>query len=678
MPINSIRLVPGVNIEKTPALNEAGYSYSSFGRFRDGLFQKVGGWKRYYPYSVAGIPRSLHAWQDLNAVKHLALGTTAMLSVFTSGSQSTITPQTVTSDFAPNFSTTAGSSTIAIVDANINNVTVSDSIYFNTPISVGGIILSGLYAIASIGGAHSYSIVAAGAATTTVSNGGTVPSFSTTLSSATITVTFPNHGLAVGGSFVVPIATLVGGVTVAGSYTVASVPGANAFTIVSPSAATSTATASMNSGNAELVYYIALAPQATGTGYGVGAYGAGGYGSGIVPSSQTGSPISATDWTTDNWGELLVSCPENGGVYYWGPNSGLQNSCLISTGPIFNTGIFMAMPQQQIVAYGSTPGNGGISVGQDPLLVRWCDAGNFFQWTAASTNQAGSYRIPTGSKIVGGMQANQKGLLWTDIDLWAMSYINYPLVYGFNKIGSNCGLVGKHAATQMGGAVYWMGPTNFYVYGGSGAEPIPCSVWDAVFQDFDTANQRKCVAASNSSFNEVWFFYPSLSGGSGECDSYAKLNVSERTWDIGHLGRSAWIDQSVLGAPIAASPQSIIYQHESGYDNDGSPISTVMQTGYFMVSEGWNKVTVDMVWPDFKWGPYSGQQSAQISLTFYGVDYPGETPSVDGPHVVTQATDYINLRLRKKMIALRAESSDLGSFWRIGNIRLRYAADGRV
>jgi hypothetical protein len=258
-----------------------------------------------------------------------------------------------------------------------------------------------------------------------------------------------------------------------------------------------------------------------------------------------------------------------------------------------------------------------------------------------------------------------------------MSYIGAPLVWSFNKIGAGCGLVGPHARCQLRGSVYWMGQSNFFMLSGNGVDVIPCSVWDVVFQDLDLNNLAKCQAAANTPYNEVFFYYPSASGGTGECDKYAKFNVLEKTWDYGNLPRTAWIDQSVLGAPIGASPQGIIYQHETTNDADGQPINSVMQTGYWTISEGEEFAFVDQIIPDFKWGTWAGSQTAQIQITMYAVNFPGDTPRVYGPYTVTQASQYINTRIRARQLAMRAESADIGSFWRLGSVKYRFAPDGR-
>lgn len=681
MAFGEVRLIPGINVERTPTLLETGYAQSSLLRFKDLLAQKYGGWQKFYPFAVSGVPRELHAWEDLNQTAHLAVGSTTALAVITSGSLSTITPQTVTSDFTPNFTTTMSSPLVEIVDANIANVTVFDSVLFNTPVSVGGIILSGLYAIDVITGTTSYKITAAGNATSGVSNAGAVPLFTTTSGSASVQVTFANHGLSVGDTFVLPIATTGNGVTLSGGYTVASVADANNFNITAAQQATASSGFSMNSGNAELIYYIALGPPALGSGYGLGPYGSGGYGTGTTPSSQTGTPITATDWTSDNWGQILLACPAGGGVFQYDPVGGFTNAGIVASAPPYNGGIFVSIAQQILICWGSTA-QAGIGVERDPMLIRWSSVGDFTDFLATQINQAGEQRIPIGSVIRGGMAVANQDLIWTDLDLWAMNYQGPPFVFGFNKIGAGAGLISSHAAQQLRGGVFWMGPSNFYNYSSSGVNVIPCPVWDFVFQNLSTTYAANVRAMPNTPFNEVGWLFPSTASANGECDCYVKFNISEpgAPWDIGPaaaLPRSAWIDQTILGPPIGANPGGVIYQHETGNDADGSPLNASFTTGYFYLAQGEEFAVVDQIIPDMKWGLYGGSQSAQVQMTFNVVNYPGDTPTAYGPYTVTQATQYISVRFRGRQMSITVQSSDLGSFWRLGKVRYRYAPSGR-
>lgn len=684
MPFGSVRLLPGINVEKTPTLLEAGYAQSQLIRFKDSLAQKMGGWTPFYPLSLSGVPRDMHAWDDKNAQSHLLVGTTTQLGVIASGSLTDITPQTLTSDFAPDFTTSIGSPIVEVDDPNIANVTIYDSVLFNTPISVGGIILSGLYPISTITGVTTYEIVASMNAAAAVSNGGAVPEFTTTANSSIVNVMLEDHGLAATIDTVVfAIPTTGDGVTIEGSYTVNSVIDPDNFTISAAQTAVAGATFDMNGGDADLVYYIALGPPPVGSGYGLGGYGDGGYGTGVVNPNQVGDPITATDWTSDNWGQIALACPENGGIYYWDPTGGFFNASLVSSGPIFNKGIFVSTSQQILVAYGSSidyaASGQGIGVQQDPMLVQWCDVGNFFEWRPLSSTQAGNYRIPIGSMIVGGMAVSNQNLIWTDLDLWAMSYVGYPNTYGFNKIGAGAGLASGHAAQQFRGSVYWMGRSNFYVYNAGGVSVIQCPVWDAVFQNLNTDYIQNIRAMPNTPFNEVGWLFPSTASLNGECDSYVKMNVTEAgaPWDTGSLPRSAWIDQTVLGPPIGAIPTGVIYQHETTNNAAGAPLVASFTTGYFFIAEGEDFAFVDQVLPDMKWGLYGGAPNAQLTMLFNVINFPGDTPEVHGPYTVTQATQYISTRIRGRQMSITVQSADLNSFWRLGRVRFRWSTAGR-
>ena len=694
MPHATIRLKPGVETNNTFSLNEAAYSQSQLIRYLPernglGLAQKLGGWVNYFNSSIGSKIRALKGWADLNAINHLGIGAESALDVLTNNNLVNITPQISTTNTAPNFSTTSGSTTVTVVDANIT-ASVLDFVNYVTPVSVGGIILSGPYQLYTAAGT-TYTIIASSPATATVTSGGASYAFSTTNGSSIVSGTLNDHGFAVGDTFYVGVATTVGGVTLSGLYTILTVPTVNTFTFSAQNSASSTAgPVSINSGNINANFYIAIGPQPTSTGFGVGGFGVGGFGVGSAQPSVPGTPITATDWTLDNFGQNLIACPAGGAIYYWQPNGQLQNAQIIGgNGPLVNSGIFVAMPERQVIAYGSS-----FNLAPDPLLIRWSDIEDYTVWNATPTNQAGSYRIPTGSKIVAGIQGPQQGLIWTDLDLWAMQYIGAPLVYGFNKIGSNCGAVSRHCVGQMNGGIYWMSQKQFFMSMGSGPQAIPCPIWDVIFQNINTSYLNKVCCGVNSQFNEVTWYYPSAS--STENDSYVKYNVALAQWDYGTLGRTAWIDQSVLGSPIGAGSDNWLYQHEVGNDAVYNGQTTGMQssfsTGYFSLNEADNLVFVDQIWPDMKWGTYSGNTNATVYLTinytnyatdaatspstsYYSGSPSGQVTSVTFP--MTQSTEYISCRIRARFMSFSLSSTDTGTFWRLGGIRYRYQMDGK-
>jgi len=753
MPHAAIKLKPGVETNNTPSLNESAYSSSQLVRFLQernglGLAQKLGGWVNYANTTapINSPVRALKGWSDLNGINRLGIGAESSLNILTPSVSSTpvnITPQTATTNTAPVFvtSTGANSNIVTVTDSNIQ-VSTYDYVNYITPVSVGGLVLYGPYQVYSASGyvysiqvpnnatsaadtsanttagsfvvAETYQIVSVGttdftligAASNTVgvifnatgvgTGTGTaklvgVPSYQTTAGNSVVTVYLDNHGLSVGGSFYVGLSTVIGGLTLFGLYVVTKVINAGTFQIAATNTATSTAgPTAMNSGNVNSVFYIAIGPSSTSTGYGVGGYGTGGYGIGSTQPQVPGTPITATDWTLDNFGSYLVACPAGGAIYYYDPNGQLQNAQFIGgSAPVVSSGIFVAMPERQIVAYGSS-----FTLQADPLLVRWCDVNDFTSWNATSTNQAGSFRIPTGSKIVAGIQGPQQGLLWTDLDLWAMQYVGFPLVYGFNKIGSNCGAISRHCTGQLNGAVYWMSQKQFFMMMGSGPQVIPCPIFDVIFQNINNNYLYKVCCGVNSQFGEVTWYYPSA--GSTENDSYVKYNTLLGQWDYGTLGRTAWIDQSVLGPPIGAGSDNWIYQHEIGNDASYNGVTTGMQpsfsTGYVLLNEADNLVFVDQIWPDMKWGTYSGNQNATVYLTISYTNYatdPATSPSTSAysgspsnqvttvTYPMTQSTEYISCRIRARFMSFSLSSTDTGTFWRLGGIRYRFQPDGR-
>lgn len=672
MPMTSVNLRPGVNTMMTLSQNEAGISLSNLVRYQQGMVQKIGGWSQYYPVAIGSTIKEIFGWEGLLTNKYLGIGATQSLSVIVSGANTNITPQTRVSDFTPNFSVSSGSNVITIIDAN-SSASVFTTVYFNTPIAISNLLLNGAYHVNTALGSSNYTILSSLPANTTVTSSGILPVFTVSSGSAVVKVVLPNNNFpmitGIFQQFIAP--SSIGGVTIQGPYSIQSIIDSTSFNISVVTQGTSAATAPMNGGNAELVYYYTLGPPAS-LGFGGGGFGLGGFGTGSAAPAGSGTPITATDWSLANWGEALLACPSGGPIYVWSANSGFQNASVVSTAPFFNGGIFVSQPQQILVCWGSIQSSGV----RDPLVVRWSDALDYTNFAVNSQTWAGSFHIPTGSIIKGGIQSAQQGIIWTDIDVYVMQNVGQPIVFGFNRVGSGCGLVGQHACGILNGNVYWMGPNNFFVLSDKGVTPVPCAVWNFVFQNMDIANIGKVRCAVNSLYNEIAWFFPALNG-TGENSLYAKLNTTENEWDYGVLGRSAWIDVTVLGNPIGADLTGTIYQHEIGYDAGTLPIDTSFQTGYWSIADGNEMAVVDWVLPDMQFTTFPGGTSANLTITFFATDYPGDTPRVYGPYAFNKNTEFINTRIRGRLMSMKVEGIDLGSFWRIGRLRYRFAQDGR-
>jgi hypothetical protein len=267
-------------------------------------------------------------------------------------------------------------------------------------------------------------------------------------------------------------------------------------------------------------------------------------------------------------------------------------------------------------------------------------------------------------------------MILTDIDMWVMQYVGPPFIYSFNIMGSGCGLISPRAITIIHNVTYWMSQKQFFVFASGSVQPLPCAVWDVVFTDLDQANSSKCFAGSNSAFNEVWFFYPSASGATGECDSYVKYSINTGLWDYGKLDRTAWIDQTIFGPPIGADTSRVIQQHEIGYDANGAAMDGVyIESGFVDVGAGGSDILfIDQIIPDLKWFGTDGF----VILTLYLQQYPGAATVMQGPFTVTPKTRFVSLRIRARLIAFKIAWGEVQGFSaRLGAISYRESSMGR-
>jgi hypothetical protein len=143
-------------------------------------------------------------------------------------------------------------------------------------------------------------------------------SLTTTSGSNTVTAAWSAHGLAASQKFLLESSSVsaVGGITVNGTYIVASVIDANTITFAAAQTATSSAGPTVLTANATVYLAPGQADGLGGLGFGVGGFGSGGYG-----GSSSGYTLYPRTWSFAPWGQNLVACPRGGGIYEWAPNT---------------------------------------------------------------------------------------------------------------------------------------------------------------------------------------------------------------------------------------------------------------------------------------------------------------------------------------------------------------------
>lgn len=484
--------------------------------------------------------------------------------------------------------------------------------------------------------------------------------FTTLIGSMVVTVHDATTLPSVGDWINITTSLTVGGIPLQGYWLVTMVVDAADYQITTNTAATSTAGPT---GNATIEYLLpsGYAVNTDLTGFGVGDFGLGDFG-----VAGSGSIVGRLrQWSFDQFGQDLIASPTVGAIYYWHPPMIQPASVVDASAPTQNIVVFVVGQAQIIVAAGS-------SVGADlfPTLIRWCDSGDFTDWVATATNQAGSFQLPTGSTVVAALSTGLGALIWTDTDIWSMVYQGLPFVFGFNRVGTNCEAISQRAPVVVGNAIVWPSIRGFFRYDGSGVTPMLCPVWDVMFNNLDETQLEQITGGRNTLFNEAAWWFPTTDGGIGR----VKWNYLENLWDydpVGAVERTAWVDHSPLGNPIGADPNGLLQQHEVGNNDNGAPIEWEFTTGYFDIADGDQYSFVDFMVPDAlgNW--------TEFDMNVLSTDSPFTPPATHGPFAITPTTPYQNPRIRGRQVAFQFTGNDLDSFVRIGAVRIRTAPAGR-
>ena len=385
------------------------------------------------------------------------------------------------------------------------------------------------------------------------------------------------------------------------------------------------------------------------TSYGGGNYGTSLYG---LPSEDTGNLSPATTWSLENWGEyLLATTADDGKIYQWQLNGGTP-AAILSNAPTNCSGM-MVSEERFVFAFGA---------GGNPRKVAWSDRENNNLWTPAATNEAGDIEIQTNGIILKGLRTRGQSLILTDQDAHTATYSGPPFVYGFERVGTSCGLIAANAAASIDEGVVWMGQRSFFIYAGGSVKDLPCEVSDYVFSDMNNDQRSKVHAVVNSRFNEIWWFYPSAS--SIECDSYVAFDYAENIWTTGTIDRTAGIDRGVFRQPFWIAADGILYEQEIGF-NYGSQ-TPFAETGPIAIGVGESVMAVRGMIPD-------ENTLGDVTATFKTRFYPTDTERDYGPYNMANPT---SLRFTGRQIRMRV-TGNAESDWRVGIMRLDAVAGGR-
>ena len=619
MPLQKLQFRPGLNREGTDYSNEGGWYDGDKIRFRSGFPEKIGGWTQMATAQVKGLCRALWNWLVLDGSNYLGVGTNVKYYIEYGGLYSDITPIYRTSSPALSgaFSATNNSTTLTVIDAQYHP-NVGDYVYFTGATSLGGNVTATVLnnyefvvtsqvnltaytvtmpvtANASDSGTGGAAIVAnyllpTGLETYTIGTGwGAGPwpvtglatllsgPFATTNGSNVVTVTQTGHGLTNGSAVIFSSASATGGVPAVLLNTLfyPTVANANAYTITVQANATSNVTG----GGGNVTVYAQTGTYGWGDAYSSGSLG-----------------FQLRLWTNDNFGQDLVIAPREGAIYYWAAASGVgSRAVLLNTAsnaasysgqfvPNTTYQVISSSIQRFVIAMGANGyDSNNAATTFNPMLVRWSDQENPYEWVPDVTNQSGEFTLSNGSFIMCGRSTRQEILVWTDSCLYSMQYLGPPYIWGFQILMDNISIMSPNASITVNNVTYWMGVDKFYMYSGR-VETLPCSLWQYIFEDINKDQAFQVFCGSNESYSEVWWFY--CSDGSNQIDKYVIYNYLERVWSYGTMARTAWLDASLRQFPIAATYNTptvftgaisgttlTVTSMTSGTINVGTPIS---------------------------------------------------------------------------------------------------------
>jgi len=390
---------------------------------------------------------------------------------------------------------------------------------------------------------------------------------------------------------------------------------------------------------------------AVNTGYGGGYYGTGFYG---VRRPNSGVYQEATTWALDNWGEYLVACSSyDGKLYEWQLNTA-SPAAAISGAPTSCKSLVVT-EERFLFA---------LAAGGNPRKVQWCDREDNTSWTPSATNEAGDFELQTSGQIMCGLRMRGRTLILTTTDAHIATYSGPPFVYGFERAGTACGVIARKAAVAIDQGAFWMGSHGFFAFDGSVAKEINCDVTDYVFCDINRNQISKTYAIHNSSFGEIWWFYPSQN--STENDRYVAYDYLEGHWEVGQIDRTAGVDQGVFDGPIWADASGNLYDHELNAALGHGAYTPFAETGPISLGNGDGVMRVNNLIPDER-------NQGDVEVTFKTRFHPNDTERTYGPYSMANPT---SVRFTGRQIRMRVESAK-NACWRTGVMRIEATPGGR-
>ena len=727
MALVDFKLLPGIDKQQTQVGADRRWVDSDNVRFRYGLPEKVGGWSSLLTDTIVGVARAQHAFVDLDGNRYVAIGTDKFLLIYFEGTLYDITPLRTTISSAT--FTFNGTTTITITTTSAHNLLAGDIVLFDSVTLPGGTGLTDaafedkLFQVITVPTSTTFTVTftstgstatggsvdlkpyaAVGPAAQTYGYGFGVGNFGGTVSGAattdldgtladdadgttgsTIAVTSATGFPAGGGTIIVSDTPAVDGELI--DYTAVST---NNLTVI-----TRAVDGSDRSSHADETV-VTDATDYTG------------WGSAVEASTVSLEPGL---WSLDNFGDVLLATIANGKTYTWDSSiaarfttraSTTTTDYLTSSAPTASRIMMMSPVTRHLVLLGTETTISTAST-QDDMFVRFSDQETINTFAPTATNSAGSQRLQDGTKIMGAIKAKDNILVFTDTALYTMKHVGTPFTFGFEQVGTNCGLIGQNAVVEIDGVAYWMSSKGFFMFDGT-VKSLTCTIEDYVYDDIDTTKGQQICAAINNLFTEVVWYYPT--SGASYNDRYAVYNYGESlggkipggVWYPGTQARTSWMTAKIYPNPHATKfdssatgtfpsvigetglGQTVYYEQEVGTnqtnpDGSSTAIAGTLESYDFDLEvggAGQHYLSISRFLPDFK--TLSG--SATVTLKLKRFPSSTATTSTYSPFTVTSSSTQFNTRARGRFASVAIANAAVNDNWRFGTMRLDVKPDG--
>jgi hypothetical protein len=732
MALSEIKFAPGIDKQNTAVGAFGRWIDSDNVRFRYGLPEKVGGWASLLNETIVGVCRKMLDFVDTSGNRYVALGTDKFLLIYFEGQLFDITPfRTDSAGVVVSFagSTLATNSisnkTCTITTTTNHGLIAGDMIVLDGVTLPGGTGLSNsdfedkLFQVLTAPTPTTFTINSLNQATAVVATGGSM----TVKPYASVGPAIQTYGYGFGiGQF--------GGTVAGASVTTINNGGpfnAAATSVILTDSAAFPATGTLLIDSELMTYTTNTTASDTISGITRGQLGTAdvthtngttvtnatdftGWGSAVLASTTTLEPGL---WSLDNYGDVLVATIANGKTFTWNSSIAARLTTRASQttagfettdNPVASRLTLISPTTRHLIHFGTCTTLNDEDT-QDDMFIRFSTIEGINEYDIKATNTAGSFRLQDGTKIIGAVNAKETILVWTDNALYTMKFVGAPFTFGFEQVGTNCGLIGKNAAVEIDGIAYWMSNSGFFAFDGT-VKTLPCSVEDYVFNDIDTTKGQQISAGLNNLYTEVTWWYPTQ--GSSYVDKSVVYNYTNEigqlalgNWYINNSStsmRTSWIDSLIYPNPYATKynntetgtfptvigqtglGQTVLFEQETGTDQinpDGSTttLTSFVQSFDFPLQKDQGEIFLSMrrFLPDFK--VLTGNNQITLGIT----NWPSQTTtnSTYSPFIIDSSTEFVSTRARGRYGSIKIENINSGENWRFGTFQIDVQPDGR-